>query len=256
MIMVFTMVLTLPLKAAKAEPVKFEQLKVRTRTYTNVTVTFTGKNSIFLIHSGGMETVALTNLEPSVLVQLGYGDPGSAGTNTVMGWVKGHVPVMAVTNLDTFRKYLPAQLDRRLPANPDYERLLEPRVLTFMILFFLLFHLVFSFAASRICRVAIGCEPDWIWIPVAQFVPLFKAAGMSPWWGVGLLVPIFNVVPMVLWCFKITKILGKSPVFGVLLLVPPVNVFVLLYLAFWGLSETRAKEPASKKIQIRTQAAS
>jgi hypothetical protein len=159
---------------------------------------------------------------------------------------------MGVTNLDIVRKYLPAELDRRLPAKLDYDRLLEPRVLTFIVLFFLMFHLVFSFAASRICRVAIGFESDLIWIPLAQFVPLFKAAGMSPWWGVGLLVPIFNVVPMVLWCFKITKILGKSPVFGVLLLLPPVNVFVLLYLAFWGLSEARPKEPASKKIQIRT----
>ncbi len=251
-IMVFNMMVTLPLQAAKTEPVKFDLLKVGTRTYTNVTVTFTGKNSVFLIHSGGMETVALTNLQANVLVQLGYGDPGSAGTNTVMGWVKGHVPVMAVTNLDTFRKYLPAELDRRLPTTLDYDRLLEPKVLTFMVLFFLMFHLVFSFAASRICRVALGFESDLIWIPVAQFVPLFKAAGMSPWWGVGLLVPVFNVVPMVLWCFRIAKILGKSPVFGVLLLIPPVNVFVMLHLAFRGLSEPRPKDPASRKIQIRT----
>ena len=45
---------------------KFKVLQTRTRSYTNVTVTTRADSYIFILHSGGMENVQLSELPPEV----------------------------------------------------------------------------------------------------------------------------------------------------------------------------------------------
>jgi uncharacterized membrane protein YhaH (DUF805 family) len=61
---------------------------------------------------------------------------------------------------------------------------------------------------------------------------MLRAAGMSRWWFVAYFVPLFNLMPAILWGFKIAKARGKSLWIGVLLLLPVTNLFAFLYLAF------------------------
>jgi hypothetical protein len=83
-----------------------------------------------------------------------------------------------------------------------------------------------------ICKKT-GNEPGFmVWLPVLQVFPMLKAAGMSYWWFVALLLPLLNLVASIVWCFKITQTRGKHWVVAILLLLPVLSFIAFLYLAF------------------------
>ena len=72
-----------------------------------------------------------------------------------------------------------------------------------------------------------------MWLPILQFFPLVRAAGMSGWWFVASLLPLLNLVTFVLWSVKIAKARGKSRGWVTLFLIlPPTSFLAVLYLAF------------------------
>jgi hypothetical protein len=96
------------------------------------------------------------------------------------------------------------------------------------------FYLFFCYCYMLICKKA-GDEPGiMIWIPILQVFPLFRAAGMSGWYVLGMLLPFINIIISIMWCFKIVSARGKSPVWAVLMILPFTNLIALLYLAFSG----------------------
>ncbi|WP_088243026.1 DUF5684 domain-containing protein [Calothrix rhizosoleniae] len=76
-------------------------------------------------------------------------------------------------------------------------------------------------------------EPNaWFaWVPILQNWIMYKAGDQSPWWLIGLFIPLVNIVAaifLIIAFVNIIKKLGKNPWLILLMIVPIVN-FVLLY---------------------------
>jgi hypothetical protein len=93
-------------------------------------------------------------------------------------------------------------------------------------------YVFFCYCYKRICEKA-GVDPGvLVWIPLLQFIPLFRAADLPLWMLLLFLVPMVNLVMiLVLWA-KICSSLDKNPLLALLLLVPILNLFLIPYLAF------------------------
>ncbi len=71
---------------------------------------------------------------------------------------------------------------------------------------------------------------------------------MSPLWFLALIVPVVNIIPFIVLCFRLAKARGKSPFVGFLFAFPVTTFFAFLYLAF---SEGGAKaQPARRGVPI------
>jgi hypothetical protein len=206
--------------------------------YTNVTVMTKASNYIFIVHSGGMASVKLAELQPEVRKRLGYADASASQvvTNTAAGRVKQAIAKFDVPRFKEFRKRLEQDWRRQTVAKLDVMGLMGPKrnwtVLGIVLLLYVCIYLFYSYCCLLICRKA-GHPPGvLIWLPLLKLLPMLRAAGMSCWWLVACFVPLLNLVPLVLWPLKIAKARGKSVWIGVLLLLPVANVFAFLYLAF------------------------
>ncbi|MBW4598317.1 MAG: hypothetical protein KME29_01555 [Calothrix sp. FI2-JRJ7] len=76
-------------------------------------------------------------------------------------------------------------------------------------------------------------EPNaWFaWVPILNNWIMYKAGDQSPWWIIGLFIPIVNFVALIFLIIafvNILKKLGKNPWMLLLMLIPIVN-FVILY---------------------------
>ena len=215
----------------------FEVLHVGTRTYTNVTVTTKAKAYIFILHAGGMANIKLSEISPELRQQLGYAAASDSNgpTNAAAVWVKKEIAKIDVAQvkdlgnqLQQWRAHPPARLAAMVWAGskPNYP------VLGIALLIYLSLHLFYSYCCMLICQKA-GHPPGiLVWLPFLKLFPMLRAAGMSFWWLLALLVPVLNLVPLILWPLKIAKARGKNAWIGLLLLVPVINLFVFLYLAF------------------------
>lgn len=206
---------------------RFELLQIGTRSFTNATVTTKASNYIFILHSGGMESVKLSALSPELREQLGYVVP-KPKTNTVQNWTKaqvGKINTKAVTGLSqSFMK--------RLPSRPADLAKADPYVLTATAAVLLAFHFFFSYCAFLICQKT-GHKPGaLVWIPLLQLLPLIQAAGMPGLWLLAWLVPGVNLAAYVLWCIKISCARNKGKGTALLLILPITTPFAFIYLAF------------------------
>jgi hypothetical protein len=199
-------------------------LETRTGVYSNVTVTLKTGRDIHIRHDGGIANVDLSELSDEVRQELGYqpkpdSDEAAEGGPMPMEWVKV---------LEQMRHGVEegGSGNLQLPVELNYT------VLGIVLLIGLLFHLFFSYCSRLICLKA-GTEPGFlIWLPVLQIFPMFRAAGMSGWWFLGLLVPVLNWVVQILWCVKIVNARGKHVVWAILLILPLTNIVAFFYLAF------------------------
>lgn len=80
-------------------------------------------------------------------------------------------------------------------------------------------------------------EPNaWFaWVPILNNWIMYKAGDQSPWWIIGLFIPLVNIVALVFLIIafvNIVKKLGKNPWMLLLMLIPIVNFFILYNFAF------------------------
>lgn len=215
------------LAEVKGPDPKFELLTIGTVTFTNATVTQTAETYIFVTHEGGLTSIKVADLPVEVREQLGYEVP-KPKTNSVANWTRSQVTKIRAQDLDKVKE----NFGTRLPQLQLSGRKLTPGIIMGVISLVLFCHIFASFCFLLICRKT-GLEPGaLIWIPVAQLVPVVRAANMSAWWALAWLVPVLNVVAQVLWAFNIAKARQKSPWTAVLLLLPPTSLPAFLYLAF------------------------
>jgi hypothetical protein len=211
-----------PLHADQFLPV----LETGTGVYSNVTVTLKTDRAIHIRHDRGIVNVELDDLDDEVKAALGYPVDRSEkvengeGTSALTGeWMNAFQRA-----LGAFRGEARTSFELPLTVNPTW--------IWAVLLIGLLFHLLFSYCGRLICGKA-GREPSFlIWLPVLQVFPMFRAAGMSGWWFLGLFVPVLNLVVQILWCFKIVNARGKHVIWAILLILPLVNLLAFLYLAF------------------------
>lgn len=79
----------------------------------------------------------------------------------------------------------------------------------------------------------LGESNAWFaWVPILNNWIMYKAGDQSPWWIIGLFIPLVNFVALVFLLIafiNIVKKLGKNPWLILLMIIPLVN-FVILYM--------------------------
>lgn len=80
-------------------------------------------------------------------------------------------------------------------------------------------------------------EPNaWFaWVPILNWWIMYKAGDQSPWWIIGLFIPLVNLVSVIFLLIafvNVVKRLGKNPWLILLMIIPLVNFVVLYNFAF------------------------
>jgi len=207
-----------PTATVADEPIA--ELRTRTATYTNVTVTRSDGTNIYIMHAGGMTNVKLDELAPDVRQSLGYAVATSAKDQASAPDIRHQggerTPFIEVE----FTKGVNLLVG-------DREIRLGYSILAGMAVGYLLF----CCCSFLLCKKT-GNEPGiLIWFPVLQLFPLLRAAGMSGWWFLACFIPVLNLVAWMGWCVNIVITLRKSLWWALLLIMPVTNVIAFLYLA-------------------------
>jgi hypothetical protein len=237
--------LFLPLAASAAMEESFAVLEVGPKTYKNVTVTKKAKDYILISHQDGIMSVKVADLPGEVKTNLGYVDTANQKSKAAQAsaWVNQTVNQMGGEQIkEVLNDKVPAAV-ANLKANP--------RTLYMALGVFAAAYLFICYCWMLICQKA-GVKPGvLVWIPVLQWIPMFKAASMSPAWLIGLFLPVVNIVAWIMWCFKIARARGKSAFTGILLLLPVTNFFAILYLAFSD-GDSSESDSRDKRIEVMT----
>ncbi len=228
-----------PVGAFAATEDTLDVLQVGSKVYTNVTVTTKAKDYIFILHANGMTSIKTSLLSPEVQEKLGYFDEQkakAAATNTAVAWAQTEVAKLEGEKIKEVKK----QMHEKWQANKAAGKAPLASALSMVPMKYLWIALgvgLASYLFSSFCMMLIsrkaGHEPGiWVWLPIFQMGVMLRAAKMSLWWMVALLLPFLNLVAYIVWCFKIAQARGKSAVVGILLLLPITSLFAFLYLAF------------------------
>lgn len=73
------------------------------------------------------------------------------------------------------------------------------------------------------------------WVPFLKWWATLKAGDQSPWWIVGLFIPLVNFVAIIFLLIayvNIVKKLGKNPWLILLMIIPLVNFAIMHHFAF------------------------
>ena len=233
-----------PALAARVVDQTFPLLKTRTATYTNVTVTTRAESYVFIVYDGGMTSIKVSNLSPEAQRALGYAGPETAAPDHKSG-----PATVSARGSSSAGAPLPPQMQALKELQERMQALnITPEFVYTVLAILFLVYLAFCYCCSQICAKAGSPGGLLVWIPLFQFVPLFRAAGMSGWWFFGLFIPGVNIIGQILWCFNIVKARGKSIWVSVMLLLPITNLIAFLYLAF---SNEPIEEFTPKKFPTR-----
>ena len=202
---------------------RLESLAAGGVIYSNVTVVTRTATHITFKHTHGFSTVKLGALTSDNQVKVGYTPPPPP--RKVTDFVHDFTQTFNDPRLQLLEKEVRAEVARVL-AEDDKVIIYSAAGGAGCI------YLLFCLAAVKICRKTTVRPGLWVWLPGFQWISLLKAAGMSPWCFLLLLIPPVNLVVMIVWCFKICRTRQKSQALGFLLLVPVINIFVYFYLAF------------------------
>ena len=72
------------------------------------------------------------------------------------------------------------------------------------------------------------------WVPILSSWAILKAGDQSPWWIIGLFIPIVNlgaIIFLIIAFVTMIKKLGKNPWFILLMIIPLANFAVMYYFA-------------------------
>lgn len=206
---------------------QFDVLQSKTSVYSNVTVTSKSAQYIMIQHANGLASLQVADLSPEVLQTLGYAAPKSLhdGTLTVKARTKAIVQAIPTQQIEqAWSKHAPAG-SPSLKINTD--------VVLMVLAGFVVLYLFFCYCGSLICQKVGKPGGVLIWLPILQYVPLFRAANMSPLWLLAMLVPILNLVAHFLWSFRIAGARGKGFWTAAFLFLPTFPL-AFMYLAFSG----------------------
>ncbi len=224
--------LSWPIVSTAAIEQTFDVLQIGTHTYRNVTVTTKSKNYIFIMHSTGMENIKLAEVPPDIRTKLGYSavlepETVKGGSTSLSSWAKQAVGKMHLPQLKQLEQQWRSSARGRL-ATIDLSG-------SFMLALcgsIVLLYLLSCYCGWLICEKTGNPAGVLVWIPVLQFIPLLRAAGMSPAWLLAFLVPLLNIVAQIVWSLNIVKARGKSAWVAFFLVLPVTTIFAYLYLAF------------------------
>lgn len=212
--------LILLVPSLRAADEKFPTLTVAGNTYSDVTVINKSATHVYITHKKGFASFRIKDLDPQLQTDLGYviEEPPKPMVNPLTKLVED--PEIAKMQEEWTRE-----------ANRAFATA-DPNVLAGIGAGLFVAYLLFSLCCFLICRKT-GYDPGiWVWLPVAQFFSLFRAAKMSGWNFILMFIPIIGLIPMIVLCFKLCIARGKSAALGLFLLLPISSPLVFLYLAF------------------------
>ena len=237
----------------------FPTLKVGSVTFSNVTITGKTPTHVSFNHERGFATLKLSHLDTNLLMQLGYqmraepprSAPATSTNSTGTNQVEAVNP--PVKGLEMPRQF---HLDPRLlemqrrwtEQGRDLWQKTERRWLWAGGAVLVLLYLGFCYCVLLICEKAGYNSGPLAWLPLLNWIPLLRAAGMSAWMLLLYPIPIVGLIVHLVWCLKICRVRGKSHWLGLLLYLPATNVLTFLYLAFSDAS-TGTPEPP-RKVQL------
>lgn len=112
----------------------------------------------------------------------------------------------------------------------------EPAAFDPLISLFSLISYIFSSYCFWKIYQKLGESDAWFaWVPFLAQWKMYQAGGKSPWWLIGLFIPIVNFVAIIILIgamINIVKRLGKNPWLILLMIIPLVNFWVLYHFAF------------------------
>jgi hypothetical protein len=210
---------------------KFDLFETKTATYTNVTVTTKAETYVFIQHSGGITSLKLGEIPAELRVKMGY----SLTPETKVKPGKKQSPIITaaareIQHANQNLKPLGQMLGQRFSQHPVPK--ITPSQLLVALGIVLVVYFGFCYCCHLICLKAKSPTSALVWVPMLQFIPLLRAAGMSGWWFLGMFVPFLNWVVQIMWSFKIVKAREKNVVWAILLILPLTNILAFLYLAF------------------------
>ena len=211
--------------SARAADEKFETLTAGRQTYTKVLVLSKSRNDVFISHAKGMTSLKVKDLDVATQLKLGYQVEQPKPSKMVQMEEAFKAPDLDNLEADPRMQKLGAktaawisQTIKKLDVTAIFG-ILGGLAVCYLLLCFLCRTICMKTAAPPTALIPL------VWFPIIQMIPLFKAAGMSPWW---MFLPFVNYF---IWSFKIVKARGKPIVVGVLLLLPGINLLAFLYLA-------------------------
>jgi len=192
------------------------------------------KNYIFIFHKGGMNSIKVADLPEELRAKLGYAiaEKTNATARTATGWAKAEVAKLQTPQIKEIRTQLARNWRGKKLGSLQLTRLVSLNVLLAILGIMLVVYLLHCYCFMLICQKTGHPPGPLVWLPVVQWFPLLRAAGMSGWWFVACLLPLLNVLTFVLWSVKIAKARGKSGWVTVFLILPPSTFLAILYLAF------------------------
>ncbi|MGA1795144.1 MAG: DUF5684 domain-containing protein [bacterium] len=105
-------------------------------------------------------------------------------------------------------------------------------------------YLFYCYCLKLICDRT-GKEPGiLIWIPLLQTFPLLRAADLSYWTFLLMLVPVVQIIPIIKMWARILKTMGRNPWLQILLYLVIPAFFLLPYLAFAGNGKNAEMSPS------------
>ena len=198
----------------------FPVLTIGSQTYSNVLVTGKNSQTVFIQHGKGIATLKVKDLPYEIAKELGYEvEPPPAPK----------VDLAEQIQADPRVRELQEQTVQQVRA--VLENVSQTDLYLLLGGIFLIY--LFFCQCCRLICLKTGHKPGLlIWLPVLKMFPLLKAAGMSGWCFLLLLIPIVNVITVIVWCVKICNARQKSAVLALFLMLPITNILTFLYLAF------------------------
>ena len=230
----------LALPAFAGAPLKgdhFELVETKTDVYTNVTVMSATPELLSFSHSRGIGMVKVADLSDAEQIKLGFKEPPKPPVD-VRAEVNKAMARIDLTPLEPLQTAWQETVAQGFRENTPARNMILG---IFGGLFVV--YILFCFCSKLICEKTGNKAGFLVWLPILQWIPLLKAANMSPGWVVIGLIPGLNIIAYLTWAVKITKARAKSGVIAFLLWLPVIQIFAFLYLAL----SSAAEAPQSTK---------
>ena len=207
---------------------RYPTLAVGPDTYTNVLILTKTRYDIFFKHQHGMGNVKVKDLDPGTQARLGYQMEQPHQSKIAQAL---QVPTVSEWEADPRVQEWEEQI---VDDTGEFLERLDDSVAYSIVAMVVLIYLLFSYLCRCICVKTSNPPSPLIWVPFFKQIPLFKAAGMSPWWTISIFIPPLYLVAWIIWCFRIVQARGKKIIFALMLLLPVTNVIAFFYLALSG----------------------
>ena len=226
--------------------VKLETVTADGETYSNVVVFSKSATHVSISHSRGMANIKAETLDTATQRKLGFLAAEEPAAVTKFSTLKG------IAEDARFQ-----ELQERYQKNfEEFMQQLDPTMGYKILALLGILYLFFCYCCWQICRKTSNRAGLFVWLPGFQMIPLFRAAGMSPWLFLALFLPVVNLIIWIVWCFRICRVRQKSALLGILMLLPVTNVLAFVYLALSGYGPEAENDSDGGRIKLSFQPSS